>query len=168
MRNTKKHSIKILTYFLSICLMTSYLQAQETYHNEWIDYSKTYYKIKIVHAANYRVAYDVLSQNIGTNISANDIRLEYLGEQVPIYVSTNTTLGENDYIEFYGEPNDGTFDKLLYEEEEWQLNPYYNLFCDTAIYYLSINNTSANLRYQNMENDLTGNLPAKENFYWEN
>ena len=43
-----------------------------------------------------------------------------------------------DYIEFYGEKNDGWLDAQLYEDPVNHIDPYYSLFCDTAAYFLTV------------------------------
>ena len=75
-------------------------------------------------------------------------------------------MGSNDYIEFYGEPNDGTFDTQLFKQPDWQLSPYKSLFTDTSSYYLMYDPTDlTNIRYQTMVNDLSGTLPAAETHF---
>jgi len=75
------------------------------------------------------------------------------GEQVRIYTSINNApLGASDYIEFWGRRNDGLPDKTLFRNPDYQINDKYSLESDTAIYYLTVNNTGGNLRYTPMAN----------------
>ncbi|MGB0932399.1 MAG: C25 family cysteine peptidase, partial [Chitinophagales bacterium] len=87
-----------------------------------------------------------------------------MGEEIPIYVSTEGTFGVNDYIEFYGTQLDGTIDKALFVEPAFHLHNYYNLFTDTSAYYLTSNLQGQNLRYQTIENNLN-NVPPKETHF---
>ena len=132
--------------------------------NEWIDYSKTYQKIKVTQDGVYRIPFSTLNNISGLNLATTrgtDFILYHLGEVVPIYVSTNNFFGQNDFIEFYGKKNDGTLDKQLYADpDKQQPNPYYSLFNDTAVYFLTWQ-TGNPRNIIGIANDLT-NLPAKE------
>ena len=132
--------------------------------NEWIDYSKTYQKIKVTQDGVYRIPFSTLNNISGLNLATtrgSDFILYHLGEVVPIYVSTNNFFGQNDFIEFYGKKNDGTLDKQLYADpDKQQPNPYYSLFNDTAVYFLAWQ-TGNPRNIIGIANDLT-NLPAKE------
>src|SRR5689334_1641779 len=85
----------------------SYTQAQ-MYNNEWIDYNKTYYKFKVGKTGLYRISQAVLA-NAGLGaVSADQFQLWRNGVQIPVYTSIpNGPLGSSDYIEFWGEMNDG-------------------------------------------------------------
>ena len=48
-------------------------------------------------------------------------------------------LGANDYIEFWGERNDGKPDKNLYRDTSYQLSDSFSLHTDTATYFLTVN-----------------------------
>ena len=91
------------------------------------------------------------------------------GKQVPVFITTDKNLEAGDYIEFYGEKNDGQFDSRLYQEEDGQLNSFKSLFNDTSTYYLTWNNESVNDRIQNVENDvsLAQVLPQESYFMHE-
>ena len=91
--------------------LSSNLSAQMTvgndllYGNEWIDYSKEYYKILIQPEDGiYRVTSNDL-QAAGFPVSSvrgTHLRLMYMGQEIPIYVTTTGALGASDYIEFFG------------------------------------------------------------------
>src|SRR5690606_11492779 len=55
-------------------------------------------------------------------------------------------LDGNDYLEFYAEKNSGYLDESLYNPQQDQPNEFYSLFNDTAIYYLTWNNSIGNAR----------------------
>lgn len=139
-----------------------------TYGNEWIDVSKVHYKVKVSRDGVYRIPYTTLAgviPNLGA-VNPGSFAMFYNGRQVPIYLSNNSTLGPGDFIEFYGKRNTGHMDSLLYANGSLQPNTNISLFTDTSVYFLTTtNNPAANLRYTDVNNDLT-NLPAKENYYW--
>lgn len=138
--------------------------AAQPYGNEWIDYAKTYYKIKVARNGIYRIPASTLV-NAGINVSTiagGSFVLYHYGEPVPIYVSTTGFFGQNDFIEFYGQRNDGRLDTRLYTQPDYQPNPYFSLFNDTSIYYLTWNVSSPGKFFNNIPNDLT-NLPPREN-----
>ncbi len=160
----KKVTIWLLLVLL-ITAVTTNSKAQTTYNNEWIDYSKTYYKVKVIHDALHRIPASVLSDN-GLNVAGEDLVMYYLGEEVPIYVTNSGMLGANDYIEFYGENRNHEFDTQLYGEAEWQLNPYRSSFSDEAIYFLTVKTGANNLRFQNTDSTLPASLPSAEPFFF--
>jgi hypothetical protein len=148
----------ILT-FISLLLMTfSYGQS---YGNEWINFSQTYYKVKVFNNGIHRITKDNLESS-GINLNnPNKLQLFNNGVEQPIYVNTNN--GSVEYIEFYGEKNDGRLDVSLYNTPSNQLNPYYSLYSDTSVYFLT-NGSSTGLRYDNINTNLV-NLPIKESSF---
>jgi hypothetical protein len=154
---------KLYFSLLLFCLTHISLHAQP-YGNEWIDYSKTYYKVKVTRDGIYRIPFATLNSS-GINIASapgSSFVLFNYGEPVPIYVTTSGVFGPNDYIEFYGKRNDGRLDTRLYPNPDYQPNPYHSLFNDTSVYYLAWNTIQPGVFYNNIPNDLT-NLPPKEN-----
>jgi hypothetical protein len=131
------------------------LEAQP-YGNEWINYSQKYYKIKIAQNGIYRLDSMALS-TAGidlTTIDARNFQLFNNGAQQPIYIKgeNDGVLNGSDFIEFYGKKNDGRIDSMLYVGSPEVPNPYYSLINDTAIYFLTWNNSITNNRLQ-IEND---------------
>lgn len=128
------------------------------YGNEWIDYSQTYYKIKIVEDGFYRVtATDLEVFGFPTSsVSASRIQLFRRGEEVAIDVTSDDGILE--YLEFYAEKNRGDLDTELYEDISHQANLEYNLFADTATYFLTWKLTSENGKRMDFSslNDPTG------------
>jgi gliding motility-associated-like protein len=125
--------------FLTLLLVVqcaTFSSFAQPYGNEWIDYTKTYYKCKVGASGLYRIGYQTL-QNAGlANNAASGFRLYHKGTEVPIFTTTNNVFSPTDYLEFYGEKNDGSFDTQLYAQPDWQANPYQSMFSDTSYYYL--------------------------------
>ncbi|MBL7732216.1 MAG: hypothetical protein JNM88_13635, partial [Chitinophagaceae bacterium] len=71
-----------------------------------------------------------------------------------------------DYIEFWGEINDGRPDSALYRIRDHQLNDKWSLETDTAVYFLTVNQTAGNLRYVPTANTLPSALPAETHFIY--
>ncbi len=152
-----------------LMLATQQVQAQDStrYFNEWINYSQTYYKIKVVKDGLYRIPKTLIEEN-GLTLNSNAYKLYHKGEEVPIYVSNSGTLENNDYIEFYGEKNDGEFDTQLYWYEAHQPTKEISLFTDTATYYLTSENGPLTNRFQPTENNLAGAPTAETHFVHTN
>ncbi|HHH50401.1 MAG TPA: hypothetical protein ENK52_05430, partial [Saprospiraceae bacterium] len=156
---------------LFLFFFTSSISAQmETdqgilYGNEWINYNQSYYKITIVEEGVYRLTQNDLATagvfNSSTIPKGQDFQLFYQGKEVPIYVTNVGTWGNNDYLEFYAQINKGEIDQYLYEEKNQQLNLDYNLFTDTASYFLTWNTSVEKKRIIAIDNDLN-NLPDSE------
>src|SRR5947207_15072193 len=98
------------------------LTVRAQYNNEWIDYSKTYYKFKVGKTVLYHINQSSLAAvNLG-NIPAEQFQLWRNGVQVSIYTSVPSgVIPSNGYIEFWGEKNDGKPDKGLYKNPPNQL-----------------------------------------------
>lgn len=158
---------KIVLAILVLC--TVQLTLAQSYYNEWIDYSKTYYKLTVHTSGLHRISQATLqSAGLGT-VAAQNFQLYRNGVQVPIYTTQATgILGISDYIEFCGTPNDGKMDKDLYNDPTSQINDRFNLINDTAAYFLTTNiNTVQNLRLTTTANNVAGNvLPKDQNFIY--
>ncbi|MEJ1239414.1 C25 family cysteine peptidase [Chryseolinea sp. T2] len=109
--------------------------------NEWIDYSQTYYKISVARDGIYRVTgSDLLSAGVPAGVDPALVKLFHRGIEQAITVDAGADgkLDGSDYIEFYGQKNDGTLDAKLYQPESVQPHKYYNLYSDTTAYFLAI------------------------------
>lgn len=150
-------------FFLMLLLALPFYANAQTYGNEWIDYSKTYYKIKVARDGIYRIPFSVLnSAGIPVStVAGSQFTLFCKGEVVPIYVSTTGLFGSSDYIEFIGRKNDGSVDAQMYEDPYFQPNPSYSLVSDTIAYFLTWNTIQPGKFFSAVANDLT-NLPNKE------
>src|ERR1019366_6565045 len=137
---------------LVICLLIFVfvgLKAQP-YGNEWLNYSQKYYKIKIAQNGVCRIDSATLS-SAGIPLSSIDPRNFQLfnkGIEQYIYVQgeSDGVFNTTDYIEFYAEKNDGQSDSVLYFNTVFVPNPYYSLISDTAVYFLTWNNSTNNKR----------------------
>src|SRR6476619_584394 len=151
-------------------LITWGLAAQpQVYNNEWIRYSQTYYKFKVAKSGIYRISQSLLSSAGLSLVPAEQFQLWRNGVQVPLFITNTTgTLSSSDYIEFWGEMNDGKPDNELYRKPEYQLNNKWSLETDTAAYFLTVNpNLSENLRLNNRINDVSVNtLPPDPYFMY--
>ncbi|MDQ6812213.1 MAG: C25 family cysteine peptidase [Bacteroidota bacterium] len=164
--------------WLSLFLVISTLATSQPYlfHNEWIDYSKTYYKFKIMGFGSdnvgapirngvVRIPFSTLASSGLVATFAENFQLWRDGEEVPIYVSKATgKLESTDYIEFVGEINNGKLDKELYKNPDYQLNDKWSFQTDTAAYFLTVNTASANKRMVNAGNSSANNLAAEPFF----
>ncbi|RYZ30122.1 MAG: hypothetical protein EOO10_03930 [Chitinophagaceae bacterium] len=150
-----------LLLLLSFCA-----EAQIVYNNEWIDYSKTYYKFRVGKDGVYRISGATLAAAGLGSASAQDFQLWRNGVQVPIYTSVvSGSLSSSDYIEFWGKMNDGKPDKELYREPGFQLSDKFSLITDSATYFLTTTSTGSRLRLQNTANNVAGNSLPPEPYF---
>jgi Peptidase family C25 len=128
--------------------------ANAQFNNSWIDYSKTYYKFKVVKDGLYRIPQATLSVAGIGSANADYFQLWRNGQQVRLYTTVSgTALGSSDFISFWGKMNDGEADKQLYRKPEFQQADRHSLETDTSIYFLTVNsNAAVNLRYTNATN----------------
>lgn len=118
-------------------------QGFSQYSNEWVRPGQLYYRIPVAKKGIYKLTHADL-QNAGVPVAAIDPRLIQLfhrGKEQSIFVKgqTDAVLNSDDYIEFYGQTNDGTLDKTLYKPSSSQPHNYYNLYSDTTAYFLTWN-----------------------------
>ena len=163
----KKIQTLLLLLLAALAAQAQMWNGQDTlYGNEWIDFSKTYHKIRVAEDGVYRIGQPVLAASGLGSVPGSQFRLYRNGQQVPMYVSTEGALGSADYLDFFGEINRDEVDRYLFEDAERDnLNPRYSMFSDTAAYYLTWATSGPALRYPTLPNDLT-NLPPKEPFAW--
>lgn len=162
--------------FFIIFLSSQWANAQ-SYRNEWIDYSKTYYKFS-VGAFGYdyvswpnrngivRISQATLSAAGLGNVPAEQFQLFKDGQEQPIYISKlSGILAPGDYIEFWGEIANGKPDKALYPDSTYQLDDTWSLETDTASYFLTVNVSGNNKRFVQANNDvLNAGIAADKNF----
>ncbi|MFM7223591.1 MAG: hypothetical protein ACKO03_09215, partial [Bacteroidota bacterium] len=150
---------------VSLMLMaSSVLFAQ--YNNSWIDYGKTYYKFKVGAEGLYRIPFSTLQSNGLATANADHFQLWRSGKEVALHTSvTNRVLDAVDFIEFFGEINDGKVDAQLYSRPGLQLADRWSLETDTASYFLTVNAATLNKRLVTSQNNIALNsLPAEPYF----
>jgi hypothetical protein len=150
--------------FTLLLLLTGFAATAQQFNNEWIQFSQTYYKIKIANDGVYRIPKSLLdAMGIG-GAQVQNFELWRNGEKVPFYPSISSgVLPGNGYLEFWGEKNDGKPDRVLYRQPEFQHTTKYSLQTDTAIYFLSVSNTTtAGFRYTDVTNNAgSSSLPVE-------
>lgn len=160
--------IILLLYIPSTLRAQIWNGADTLYGNEWIDFDKTYFRIKVATDGIYRVSYQTLA-DAGFPVGAvpgSQFRLYRYGEQAPVHTSTEGLFSSTDFFEFFGERNRDALDRHLFENPDQEnLNPWYSLFNDTTAYYLTWATGDQPLRYATVDNDLS-NPPSKEAFCW--
>lgn len=158
-----RHFYLLLLFWLT-SITVSYSQP---YGNEWIDYSQKHCKVKVNADGWYRISYAAL-RGVYPDISfinPADFVMYYRGKTVPIFVSANIVFTNTDYIEFFGQKNDGALDSALYAPGN-HTNPNYSLFTDSSVYFLTLRPNTANPRYVEIVNNLSGTLPPKESYFY--
>ncbi|MFK7906719.1 MAG: C25 family cysteine peptidase, partial [Chitinophagales bacterium] len=150
---------------ITLCFLSFLSLTAQTYFNEWLDYDQTYYKFRIAEDGLYRIPYSALQQADLAQKSPEGFHLFSRGEEIPIYVSSNEIFGSEDFIEFYGQKNDGSFDTQLFQNPDWQLTDRKSLFTDSIGYYLMWDNGFEGERMEVVENNLSGELPEKEEYF---
>src|SRR4051794_2446077 len=145
------------------CLLFATLIVHAQFNNEWIDYSKTYYKFKVGKDSLYRISQSTLSAAGLGIIPAEQFQLWRNGVELSIYTSVASgVLPANGYIEFWGQKNDGKPDRALYKNPNDQLSNALSLETDTAVYFLTVNASGNNLRITDAPNNVAGNSLSPE------
>ena len=154
---------KFARHMLMLHCLFLVLASSAQYNNEWIDHGKTYHRFKVGRTGLYRITQQVLASAGLGSARVEHFQLWRNGEQVPIYTSIPAgILGSTDFIECYGQINDGRPDTKLYRDSSLQLADKWSLFTDTAAYFLTVHTGSGNLRYATDPNPVASNtLPAE-------
>ncbi|MDH7461838.1 C25 family cysteine peptidase [Chitinophagaceae bacterium 26-R-25] len=155
-------------YCLTLLLvMLCFATMAQNYGNEWIDFSKTYYKIKVIKTGLYRIPVSTLATVGIDGANAEDYAMYRNGKEVPLYTSAATgKLPANGYIEFWATTNDGIPDKQLYRDPAFQHTTAVSLFGDTATYFLFVRpNVAANARYNTLGNDVSNPTQPVEPYF---
>src|SRR5688572_20132072 len=110
--------MKKLLLILLIAISWLFSTAQTfPYNNEWIDYNKTYYKFSVEKTGAYRISQATLTSIGIGNTPAEHFQLWRNGREVALYTSVPSgPLSGIDFIEFWGERNDGRPDSTLYRD----------------------------------------------------
>ena len=154
---------KIFTIFF---LLMSFRILAQPFNNEWIDFSKTYYKFKIGSDGLYRIPQSVIAGAGLGSTPVQNFQLFRNGQEVPIFTSASSgTLGPTDYIEFWGKANDGKPDKILYRNALFQHTDKWSFETDTAAYFLTVNPTGATFHYNSITNNVAGNVLPVEPYF---
>jgi hypothetical protein len=156
---------KLFTLFFLLLSMGAFAQV---YNNEWINFSKTYYKFKVGATGLYRIPQSVLAGAGLGSVAAQNFQLFRNGKEVPIYVNTavpSGPMGSSDYIEFWGLKNDGVPDNPLYRSPSYQHTQQLSLETDTAVYFLVENTSGGAFHYTDTANNVAGSPLGPEPFF---
>ncbi len=140
-----RRSALLLLLLTAWCLTAAPAQAQAPpapYGNEWIQYGQPYYKLKVLQRGIYRLSNAYLAA-AGVPLAGLDPRQLQVwrrGREQAIYVAgeADGTFDGADYVEFFGEPNDGAMDTELYKDPTDQLSHLAPIYTDSAAYFLTI------------------------------
>jgi hypothetical protein len=136
---------KSFKYYLALSTLFSLLNITDLYAqvlgNEWIVSGQIYYKIPVGKSGIYAISGTELASAglpAGT-INPQKLQLWHRGVEQAILVKgeADGILDASDSLFFYGEVNDGTLDSLLYLTPALQPHKYYNLYSDTAAYFIT-------------------------------
>ena len=151
----------LLTTIVVLLMLNGYSQL----NNNWIDYNRTYYKFKLAKDTFCRIYQSSLPASIA-GAPVQQFQLFRNGVEVRLFTSVASgTLGASDYLEFWGQMNDGKPDKALYKNPDYQLSDKFSLESDTAVYYLSLNSSGNTLRYVQSPNPVAGNSLPADNYF---
>lgn len=159
--------------FLASLFVFLFNTAFAQFGNEWINFSQQYYKIPVTQTGIHRLTYNDLS-TAGVPVNSVDPRriqifrrgveqsINFYNLQIP----ANGSFEPGEYLEFYGERNNGATDVDLYKNPAHHPHTYMNLYSDTASYFLTwqlLPVQGKRMTVLNPEVNV-GNLPAETGF----
>ncbi len=166
---------KLLSLLL-FCFVLKFSYAQ-SYPNNWIDYSKSYYKFRLgpfgydivgapVTKGVVRISQTALNIAGLGSVPSENFQLWHDGKEVTLYISKPSgILSPDDFIEFWGETEDGKADKSLYSDSTFQLSDHWNLETDSSSWFLTINAGGNNKKFNSVNNNVSSTtLQPEKNF----
>lgn len=136
--------------------------------NEWINFGQTYYKIPVAKDGIFKLTQtDLAAAGVPVNqIDPRRLQIFHRGVEQAIVVQhqqspANAIFDASEFLEFYGRKNDGALDAFLYKPTTSIPHTYYNLYNDTAYYFLTVNPVAQGKRMANFSQVNTGSLPAE-------
>lgn len=161
----------VTLFFLN--LFSAYSQAPDQAIEAWREKARntSFYKMEVREYGIYRITYTNLQ---GANYPLNSadlsvIRLFRRGEEVSIKIfdaNGNNRLEQGDYIEFYGQPNDGLTDKSQFRDSTDFVNPYEPIYSKTAVYFLSSSTLDGNAPKRIQTSNVGSNGATAINYHW--
>lgn len=133
------HYILITTLIICFSQTTNAQYGPNTYGFEWINPNQQYYKFPITTDGVYKITKDKLREIGWENIPGSQFQLFNKGQEIPIYVTTNDTFGDNDYILFVGEKDNDFIDKFLYDTATFE-SKYKSIINDKNYYFITFTN----------------------------
>ncbi|MEJ8755845.1 C25 family cysteine peptidase [Pontibacter sp. H259] len=126
--------------FLYLLVLGVAAKGQTPYGNEWIKYEQTYHKLKVTNTGLHKLSYGYLDSLGLSTANPQNLQLIRRGKEVAIFVAgeQDGRLDAQDYLEFYGERNDGALDRELYKDPTHQHHQFFSLYSDTASYFLTV------------------------------
>ena len=159
----KSRRITFCCFLFSAILGASNVKAQVA--NDWINFSQSYYKIPTTKNGIYKLTYADLQAGgfpVGS-VDPRRMQLFHRGVEQAMFVQgqADAVLNPSDYLEFFGKKNNGTLDAKLYKPSTLQPHPYYNIYSDTAAYFLTWNLTTPGKRMSTFSEVNVSNLPKE-------
>ncbi|MBN8822593.1 MULTISPECIES: C25 family cysteine peptidase [unclassified Spirosoma] len=145
-------------------------QAIDPNLTQWISYDQTYYKIPVAEPGIYRLtAAELVRAGIPVHqLDPTTIQLFHRGIEQAIFVEgeADHRFDPTDFLEFYGQQNDGAQDSLLYRPHSAQPHRYYSLFNDTTTYFLTWRLNGKTGKRMAIQTDTTATGLAPEAYHW--
>lgn len=114
--------------------------------NSWINPVQIYFKIPVAKDGIYRLTYaDLLNGGFPVNsVDPRFIQVFHRGREQAVFfrhlqTPADAKFDDGEFLEFFGQRNDGTRDAELYRPSTAQPHQYYNLYSDTTAYFLTWN-----------------------------
>jgi hypothetical protein len=125
----------------------SFFTFAQRYGNEWIRYEQSYAKVPVSESGFYRIALADI-QKVGLSVdSPQKLQLFHRGQEVAVTVT-------GDYLEFYGQKNDGAQDSLLYRPISARPHSYQTLYSGISYYFLTVGSSNGKrISQHNMTNN---------------
>lgn len=163
----------LATFLLCCCVQIGLGQTTFDYANGWYNSGQTYAKVLVWEDGVYRVDAAALSSG-GLSVSPGSVaNLQVFYRGVEQHIHVKTTSGNLDYVEFYGERNDGRVDSILYRDPytrlhdgEIQPNKHFSTFSDTSAYFFTIG-SQPGLRYTDFSDLNFGNYTPAPHFRYK-
>lgn len=167
-RFTLYRKIKTLIPGLALLLLVSVTASAQDlrFGNEWVDYGKQYWKIKISQTGMQRLTYEELAAaEFPVSIDPRRFQGYFHGQEIALFVAgtEDESFDPGDYIEFYGTRNrSDLLDSELYENgTDDQPHLTYTFYDNNTYVFLTFTKSSSEFgkRMELDDNDFSGLSP---------
>ncbi len=173
LNSMKRRLVLPYALFALLCTLPSGGRAWgQTFGHEWINFNQQYWKIPTTETGIYQISrrdLDAAGFPVGT-VDPRRIQLFHRGQEQAIFISGegNAVFDEGDYVQFYGQRNDGTLDAELYQPASAMPHAHYNLYSDTTAYFITWRLDNGFGKRMASFYEAPGTLPAETYYLEEN
>ncbi|WP_254411934.1 putative type IX secretion system sortase PorU2 [Dyadobacter diqingensis] len=137
--NQKVYNSLFIYFFALLSFISATDISAQSITNSWINTNQPYVRIAVQEKGIQRVPFSKLTEANFPVSEPTKFHLYYRGTEISIL-----SLNNNELV-FYGEPNDGARDSLLFRPMSSRTNIYHSMYSKEGSYFLTVDSRSTSL-----------------------